>query len=69
MESPDERLVEGLSIELSRRSVDPVHTHPRDRLVPGVELSMGMSHDYQVEIEVGASIVRIGTAMFCARRD
>src|SRR6185369_15849441 len=34
MEAPDERLVEGLSVELSRRPVDPVHTHPRDRLVP-----------------------------------
>jgi len=33
------------------------------------ELSMGMSHDYQVAIEEGASIVRIGTALFGARRD
>ncbi|MEE8125359.1 MAG: YggS family pyridoxal phosphate-dependent enzyme [Nitrospirales bacterium] len=28
------------------------------------ELSMGMSHDYQVAIEEGATIVRIGTAIF-----
>src|SRR6186713_3337851 len=34
-EAPDERLVEGLSIELSRRRIDPVHTHRGDRLVPG----------------------------------
>jgi pyridoxal phosphate enzyme (YggS family) len=33
------------------------------------ELSMGMSHDYKVAIEEGASIVRIGTALFGARRD
>src|SRR6476646_11639858 len=32
-EAPDEGLVEGLSIELSRRPVDPVHTHPRNGLV------------------------------------
>src|SRR3990172_9759516 len=28
-----------------------------------VELSMGMSHDYQVAIEEGATIVRVGTAI------
>jgi len=28
------------------------------------ELSMGMSHDYQVAIEEGATMVRIGTAIF-----
>lgn len=33
------------------------------------ELSMGMSHDYGVAIEEGATIVRIGTALFGARRD
>ena len=32
------------------------------------ELSMGMSHDYKVAIEEGATIVRIGTALFGARR-
>jgi pyridoxal phosphate enzyme (YggS family) len=34
---------------------------PRDRLS---ELSMGMSHDFEVAIEEGATIVRIGTAIF-----
>jgi len=35
---------------------------------PGqVELSMGMSGDYQVAIEEGATMVRIGTALFGAR--
>lgn len=32
------------------------------------ELSMGMSHDYEVAIEEGATMVRVGTAIFGARR-
>lgn len=31
------------------------------------ELSMGMSHDYEVAIEEGATMIRIGTAIFGAR--
>jgi pyridoxal phosphate enzyme (YggS family) len=31
------------------------------------ELSMGMSHDYEVAVEEGATLVRIGTAIFGAR--
>ena len=31
------------------------------------ELSMGMSHDYEVAIEEGATLIRIGTAIFGAR--
>jgi len=31
------------------------------------ELSMGMSHDFEVAVEEGATIVRIGTAIFGAR--
>jgi uncharacterized pyridoxal phosphate-containing UPF0001 family protein len=31
------------------------------------ELSMGMSNDYVVAIEEGATIVRVGTAIFGAR--
>lgn len=31
------------------------------------ELSMGMSHDFEVAIEEGATLVRIGTAIFGAR--
>ena len=33
------------------------------------ELSMGMSHDYEVAIEEGATLVRLGTALFGERRD
>jgi pyridoxal phosphate enzyme (YggS family) len=39
--------------------------------LPGVsmgELSMGMSHDFTVAIEEGATLVRIGTAIFGERR-
>jgi PLP dependent protein len=46
----------------------------RDRLRDGGvpaerlrELSMGMSHDYQVAIEEGATMVRVGTAIFGER--
>lgn len=43
----------------------------RDRLVaayPGlVELSMGMSLDYEVAVEEGATMVRVGTALFGER--
>jgi uncharacterized pyridoxal phosphate-containing UPF0001 family protein len=31
------------------------------------ELSMGMSHDFEVAIEEGATMVRVGSALFGAR--
>ncbi|MEF3168857.1 MAG: YggS family pyridoxal phosphate-dependent enzyme [Deltaproteobacteria bacterium] len=34
---------------------------------PLTELSMGMSHDFEVAIEEGATVVRIGTALFGPR--
>lgn len=33
-------------------------------LLDGAELSMGMSHDFEAAIEEGATIVRVGTAIF-----
>jgi PLP dependent protein len=39
--------------------------------LPGVsmrELSMGMSHDFEIGVEEGATIVRVGTAIFGLRR-
>ncbi len=39
----------------------------RDKILPGGELSMGMSHDLEVAIEEGATIVRVGTAIFGGR--
>jgi pyridoxal phosphate enzyme (YggS family) len=45
----------------------------RDRAVAhglllGSELSMGMSHDFEVAIEEGATLVRVGTALFGERK-
>ena len=39
----------------------------RDALLPDGGLSMGMSHDYDIAIEEGATIVRVGTAIFGER--
>ncbi len=36
--------------------------------LPLRELSMGMSHDFDVAIQEGATLVRVGTAIFGARR-
>jgi len=39
----------------------------RDAVCPRGELSMGMSHDFTVAIEEGATLVRVGTAIFGER--
>lgn len=39
----------------------------RDEILPSGELSMGMSHDFEVAIEEGATLVRVGTAIFGER--
>lgn len=39
----------------------------RDKVLPNGELSMGMSHDFEIAIEEGATLVRVGTAIFGAR--
>ena len=46
----------------------------RDRWISGGapedglrELSMGMSHDFEVAIEEGATVVRVGSAIFGSR--
>lgn len=40
----------------------------RDAIDPALpELSMGMSHDFEIAVEEGATIVRVGTAIFGAR--
>jgi uncharacterized pyridoxal phosphate-containing UPF0001 family protein len=31
------------------------------------ELSMGMSHDFEIAVQEGATIVRLGTAIFGTR--
>ena len=37
-------------------------------LLAGRELSMGMSHDFEAAVEEGATIVRVGTAIFGERK-
>ncbi len=39
----------------------------RNEFLPEGELSMGMSHDFAVAIEEGATIIRVGTAIFGER--
>jgi PLP dependent protein len=71
--------VQGLMV-LPPFSPDPEAARPyfrrlralRDRAVAeslllGSELSMGMSHDFEVAIEEGATLVRVGTAIFGER--
>lgn len=41
--------------------------HVRRRLPDAVHLSMGMSRDYSVAVEEGATMVRVGTALFGER--
>ncbi|MEO6051667.1 MAG: YggS family pyridoxal phosphate-dependent enzyme, partial [Pyrinomonadaceae bacterium] len=41
----------------------------RDEFFPGGELSMGMSHDFEIAIEEGATVVRVGTAIFGKREN
>jgi PLP dependent protein len=72
--------VEGLMV-LPPFLEDPEETRPyfrrlrslRDRaqaagLLEGRELSMGMSHDFEAAVEEGATIVRVGTAIFGERK-
>lgn len=39
----------------------------RDEFLPRGELSMGMSHDFETAIEEGATLIRVGTAIFGQR--
>ncbi len=39
----------------------------REELLDGNDLSMGMSHDFEAAVEEGATIVRVGTAIFGER--
>ena len=41
----------------------------RDKILPDGELSMGMSHDFEIAVEEGATLVRVGTAIFGAREN
>ncbi len=53
------------------RQLRELRTRIEEEAIPGVRmehLSMGMTHDFEVAIEEGATIVRIGTAIFGKRR-
>jgi pyridoxal phosphate enzyme (YggS family) len=53
------------------RQLRQLAEHLSDCSLPGVsmdELSMGMSHDFRIAIEEGATLVRIGTAIFGERQ-
>jgi hypothetical protein len=52
------------------RALRELQDELRERKIPNVdlkELSMGMTHDYQIAIEEGATLVRVGTAIFGPR--
>jgi pyridoxal phosphate enzyme (YggS family) len=52
-------------IDLRKLSVD-IEREKIDNITMGV-LSMGMTNDYQIAIEEGATIIRVGTGIFGAR--
>lgn len=52
------RALKKLAVDIHRKNIDNVHMD---------ELSMGMTGDYQVAIEEGATMVRVGTGIFGER--
>lgn len=52
------RQMKQLLVDINNKKIDNVNM---------TELSMGMTGDYEVAIEEGATIVRIGTGVFGAR--
>jgi uncharacterized pyridoxal phosphate-containing UPF0001 family protein len=52
------RRLRALRDELAGRGVPPAMLG---------ELSMGMSHDFEVAVEEGATLIRVGTAIFGER--
>jgi len=52
------RRLRGLRDRLIEEGIDAAQLH---------ELSMGMSHDFEVAIQEGATLVRVGTAIFGKR--
>ncbi len=55
---PSFRLVAGLGQEIEKKGIEGVAMKT---------LSMGMTHDFEVAIEEGATLIRIGTAIFGER--
>lgn len=52
------RALYNLSVDIQKQNIDNISTSL---------LSMGMSNDYKIAIEEGATLIRIGTALFGAR--
>jgi pyridoxal phosphate enzyme (YggS family) len=50
-----------------KRFFDKLRTHPLTHNVEVKELSMGMSGDYQIAIEEGSTLIRVGSSIFGAR--
>lgn len=62
----DEGLLRRVFSEMRR-----IFDHLNDLAIPGVEmkhLSMGMTHDFEIAIEEGATMVRIGSGIFGERQ-
>ncbi|TDL35111.1 YggS family pyridoxal phosphate-dependent enzyme [Jeotgalibacillus sp. S-D1] len=60
-DTEDEQVLRKCFKDLSRLK-DEIHRH-RYQNAPCTELSMGMSNDYEIAIEEGATFVRIGSAL------
>ena len=63
MENPEDnrqifRKLKQLSVDIDAKNINNVNVHI---------LSMGMTNDYEVAIEEGATVVRVGTGIFGAR--
>jgi uncharacterized pyridoxal phosphate-containing UPF0001 family protein len=52
------RELRNLAVDIARKNIDNVDMY---------ELSMGMTGDFEVAIEEGATMVRVGTGIFGAR--
>ncbi len=61
--SPDERLIRG-EFGILRKSLERVN---RELSLSLKHLSMGMTHDFDIAIDEGATMVRVGTAIFGER--
>ena len=57
----DEMIIRNVFRELKKLQQEVVALHLAN--IPCTELSMGMSNDYEIAVEEGATFVRIGTAL------
>ena len=63
----DKLAVHGYSVEVFRRLRELRDSLAVKSGMPLPELSMGMSHDFETAVEEGATLVRVGTALFGGR--